>query len=103
MGLTILVVWAETGPSAWIREKLLRPLLPGIARPVLDCYICLSFWVGLLMAPVWWRITGEIWPWFNCLMTPAAFWIVLNNPRPSGGDPPLTAPNHETISAVEDA
>jgi hypothetical protein len=46
MGLTILIVWPQTGPSAWVRERVLRRALPGRAKEVLDCYICCGFWAG---------------------------------------------------------
>lgn len=77
MGLTILVVWPQSGPTAWLRERALRPLLAGRAAEVLDCYICLGFWAGLVVSPVWWKFCCEPWCWAACLMTPAAFWIVL--------------------------
>lgn len=80
MGLTILIVWPQGGPGAWLRERLLRPLLPGKTKDVLDCYICLSFWTGLLLSPVWWFCTHEFWSWAGCLMTPALFWLALRNP-----------------------
>lgn len=77
VGLTVLIVWPETGPSAWLREKVLRKLLPGQAVKVLDCYVCLGFWVGAALSPLWWYLTGEHWVWFGCLMTPAIFWVVV--------------------------
>lgn len=77
MGLTILVVWPQTGPSAWVRERALRPLLVGHAAEILDCYICLGFWTGLLTSPIWWSFCREFWCWAGCLMTPAVFWLVL--------------------------
>ncbi len=86
MGLTILIVWPDSGPSAWLRERCLRPLLPSAAKSVLDCYLCLGFWVGLATSWPWWRITGEVWAWSGCLMTPCAFWLVLYGPAwPHGG------------------
>jgi hypothetical protein len=80
MGLTIVIVWPQTGPGAWFREKILRRLLPGSAKETLDCYICLSFWSGLLLSPLWWYWTREYWSWAGCLMAPALFWLALENP-----------------------
>ena len=77
MGLTVLIVWPDEGPSAWIRERILRRILPGKARQILDCYICLSFWTSLMLSPAWWYTCREFWCWFGCLMTPALFWLVL--------------------------
>lgn len=77
MGLTVLVVWPEHGPSAWLREHLLRRSLPRPAQGVLDCYICAGFWIGLLLSPVWWYLSRAHWAWFGCLMTPALFWLTL--------------------------
>ena len=54
VGLTVLLVWPQTGPGAWVRDRVLRRLLPRRARDVLDCYICLGFWVGLALSPIWW-------------------------------------------------
>lgn len=54
MGLTVLVVWPASGPSAWMRDRILRRLLWPSARGVLDCYICLSPWAALALAPLWW-------------------------------------------------
>ena len=39
LGLTVLLVWPQSGPGAWVRERVLRRLLPRRARGVLDCYI----------------------------------------------------------------
>jgi len=80
MGLTILIVWPDEGPSAWLRENIFRPLLPGKAKGVLDCYICLGFWAGLVMSGLWWIWYREPWLWFGPLMVSAAFWLAL---RPS--------------------
>jgi hypothetical protein len=80
MGLTILIVWPETGPSAWLRERVVRPILPGRAKGALDCYICLGFWAGLALSPLWWFFCQHWWCWTGCLMTPALFWLVLQNP-----------------------
>ena len=76
MGLAILVVWPEDGPGAFVREKLLRKLLPKPAHGVLDCYICFGFWTGLLLAIPWWFMYRQEWMWFGCLMIPAVFWLV---------------------------
>ena len=78
MGLTILIVWPNGGPTGWIREKLLRRILPGKAKEVLDCYICLSFWAGLLLSVLWWELYQEAWIWFGCLMVPSIFWVILD-------------------------
>ena len=79
MGLTILVVWPQDGPGAWVRESVLRRLLRGQAKSVLDCYICMSFWSGLMLSPLWWWMCREPWTWAGCLMTPSLFWLVLRN------------------------
>jgi len=95
MGLTIVIVWPASGPGAAIREKALRPLLPGQASNVLDCYICLGFWSGLLLSPLWWWMTRQHWVWAGCLMTSAVFWIILHNPSdpsPPEGESPEDAP-----------
>lgn len=81
MGLTILIVWPQSGPGAWVRELVLRRILPSKARGVLDCYVCLGFWTGLALSPVWWLMCRQQWAWFGCLMTPALFWLVLRNPN----------------------
>jgi hypothetical protein len=80
MGLTVVIVWPQDGPGAWIRENVLRPALPGKAKETLDCYICTSFWAGLLLSPVWWLMCREPWVWSGCFMAPAAFWLALGNP-----------------------
>ncbi len=91
MGLTILIVWPSTGPSAWVRERLLRRVLPAKGKEVLDCYICLSFWSSLLLSPVWWVLSRQAWCWLGCLMTPAVFWLVLRpgaEPQSASTEPP---------------
>ena len=80
LGLTILIVWPQEGPGAWLRERVLRRVLPGKAKEVLDCYICLGFWSGLALSPLWWLMCRQPWVWGGCLMTPALFWLVLRNP-----------------------
>ncbi len=80
MGLTILIVWPQDGPGAWVREQVLRHVLPEKAQGVLDCYVCMSFWSGLALSPLWWWMCREYWAWAGCLMTPALFWIILRNP-----------------------
>lgn len=80
VGLTVLVVWPESGPAAAIRDRILRPLLPKAHVGVLDCYICTGFWAGLVLSPIWWIFTSEFWCWFSCLMTPGLFWTLLGNP-----------------------
>ena len=79
MGLTILIVWPEGGPGAWFRDRILRRLLPAAAAQALDCYVCLSFWAGLLLSAIWWHFTGEFWCWAGCLMTPTLCWMVFVN------------------------
>ena len=76
-GLTVLLVWPSHGPSAWVRERLLRPVLGPRSGQVLDCYVCLSFWIGLACAPAWWAFEHRPWIWTACLMVPAAFWLAL--------------------------
>ncbi len=80
MGLTVLLVWPVDGPGAWVRERLLRRVLPGSAGKALDCYICLSVWVGLAAAPFWlmagYRVCGVGW-----LILPAAFWLAMPEAR----------------------
>jgi len=83
IGLTVLIVWPEDGPGYWVREKILRPLLPGKANAVLDCYICFGFWSGLVMSAVWWRWEHAPWLWTGCLMVPAVFWMVLRPSKPN--------------------
>ena len=80
MGLTIMVVWPQDGPGAWVRERVLRRLLPGKAKEVLDCYICTSYWTGLALSPLWWWMCQGRWAWAGCLMTPPVFWIALRIP-----------------------
>lgn len=77
IGFTILIVWPQTGPSAWLRDQVIRRALPGSAAAVLDCYICLSFWAGLFLGAAWWYATGAAWCWAACLMTPGLMWLAL--------------------------
>ncbi len=77
MGLTILVVWPKEGPGAFAREKALRRILPRFSHGVLDCYICFSFWMGLLLSFPWWCMYRQGWIWFGCLMVPAVFWLFI--------------------------
>ena len=77
MGLTVLVVWPQTGPGAWLRDRVLRPALPAGAREALDCYICCGFWAGLAMSPLWWAFERRLWCCTGCLMVPCLFWLVL--------------------------
>ena len=78
MGLTILLVWPADGVGAWLRERVIRPLLPRVLRKVLDCYICLSVWIALASVPFWWmagyRWSGIAWP-----VVPAVFWLVIRD------------------------
>jgi hypothetical protein len=85
LGLTVLIVWPQDGPGAWVREQLLRKCLPGKAKEVLDCYVCTGFWSGLLLGPAWRLMSGEPWTWAGCLMTPAVFWLLLRPQVPSAG------------------
>ncbi len=78
MGLTVLIVWPEDGPSAWVRDRIARRFLPGSAGKLLDCYICCSFWAALALAPLWWLFCGQSWCWAGCLMVPGIFWCILN-------------------------
>ena len=80
MGLTVLVVWPQTGPGAWLRERVLRPSIPPRFRGVLDCYICCGFWSGLALSPLWWVLERRLWCCTGCLMVPCLFWLVLRNP-----------------------
>ena len=80
MGLTILIVWPQDGPGAWLREKVFRKVLPEKIKSLMDCYVCASFWSGLALSPLWWWMCREPWTWAGCLMTPSLFWIVLRNP-----------------------
>jgi hypothetical protein len=77
MGLTILFVWPEHGPTAWIRDNVIRPTLPAACRGVLDCYVCFGFWAGLLVGALWWWQTRQFWCWSNGFMVSAALWICL--------------------------
>jgi len=80
IGLTVLIVWPQDGPGAWVRENVLRKALPGKGKEMLDCYVCTGFLGGLALSPLWWLMCRERWTWSGCLMTPAVFWIVLRNP-----------------------
>jgi hypothetical protein len=80
MGLTVLVVWPQGGPGAWLRERMLRPSLPARFREVLDCYICCGFWSGLALSPLWWVFERRLWCCTGCLMVQCLFWLVLRNP-----------------------
>lgn len=77
MGLTILVVWPTAGPGAFVRDKILRPILAPPFKDVLDCYICLGFWAGEVMAVPWWFMYHQNWVWFGGLMVSALFWLVM--------------------------
>jgi hypothetical protein len=98
-GLAVLVVWPSKGPSAWLREKVVRRFLPRAARGVLDCYICTGFWSALILSPLWWHFYHAWWVWAGCLMTSGIFWILLGNPKPTNEEqdelppaPPPSAP-----------
>lgn len=79
MGLTIILVWPQEGPTAYLRERVFRRILPTKAGYVFDCYICCSFWIGMLMSVIWWRHDREVWCLYGCLMVPAVFWIILRD------------------------
>ena len=81
MGLAVLVVWPQEGPGAWVREKILRKVLPKPISGVLDCYICCGFWTGWAVAVPWWLLYRQDWVWFGCLMVPAVFWLVLGKDK----------------------
>jgi hypothetical protein len=83
MGATILLVWPVDGPGAWIRERIVRRMLPASAGKVLDCYICLSVWIALIGVPFWW-MAGYRWCAVAWLVVPAVFWLVMPHSR-SGG------------------
>src|SRR5688572_29023903 len=76
VGLTVVVVWPESGLVAYLREKVLRRALPSRLGGILDCYTCFGFWAGLVMSPVWWMMDGR-WVYFlGCLMVPPIFWVL---------------------------
>ncbi len=77
VGLTVVIVWPQDGPGAWTREQVLRRLIPSPWEKLLDCYICLGFWIGLILSPLAWLLWREPWCWAGSLMTSAVFWIVL--------------------------
>ena len=79
----ILIVWPQDGPGAWLRERPRRAA--GQGKEVLDCYVCMSFWSGLALSPLWWSMCREPWTWAGCLMPPSLFWIVLRNPAAEEG------------------
>jgi hypothetical protein len=81
MGLTVLIVWPDKGPTAWLRDTIFRKLLPVKAQGVLDCYICLGFWIGLALEWPFWRIYHETWIWWGLLMIPVVFWLVMPGSR----------------------
>lgn len=86
MGLTVVIVWPQDGPGAFVREKVLRPLIPGKLKSALDCYICFGFWAGLVVSlPFWWFYQAP-WTLAGCLMVPAVFWMVLKNPTSAKSD-----------------
>lgn len=85
IGLTVLVVWPDSGPGAWARESVLRPLLPRAMKHALDCYICFSFWAAMTLTPVWQFIGRDDRLWLGCLMVPGLFWLTLRPLSSSSG------------------
>lgn len=90
-GAALLIVWPATGPSAFVRERIMRPLIPAFARGVLDCLVCFSVWTGLATAAVFYEFSGIYYCWFSPLMTPMIFWLVSRfephaNPTPTTDD-----------------
>lgn len=77
VGLTVIVVWPEKGIAAWVRDRILRSLIPAAVVGVLDCFVCFSFWAGLLLSPLFWWRYHEMWCWCGPLIGPAIFWSVL--------------------------
>ena len=84
LGLAVLLVWPQSGPSAWVRERLLRPALGRNMVEILDCYICCGFWSGLALSPVWWLAYRRLWCWSGCLIVPYLFWLSLGNGSSKG-------------------
>jgi hypothetical protein len=80
MGVTILIVWPADGLGAWVRERVLRRILPVSIKAVLDCYICSSVWIGLIAAPFWWA-AGFHWSAVAWLALPAIFWLAMPESR----------------------
>lgn len=102
LGITILVVWPNYGPGAFIRELIRRVLKPVRMEGVLDCYLCLAPWVGLGVATVLWSwevTTIPTWQLFAVpLMVPVAIWYAFNpqmrfNLKSSCGGPKTNAPD----------
>lgn len=81
MGLAVLIVWPADGPMAWLRDRVLRPMLPKAVQGVLDCYVCLGFWTGLILSVVFWIIYGYAWLCFGCLVVPAVFWLIVGQEK----------------------
>lgn len=54
MGWTIVLVYPDFGPSAWLRATVRKIIARIIGKPdartMLDCYICSAVWLGLLYA-----------------------------------------------------
>ncbi len=82
IGLTVLIVWPDGGPGSWLREQILRQLIPSMFRGVLDCYVCMGFWCGLALSGLWWWWYREPWILTGCLMVSGVFWLILNLGRP---------------------
>lgn len=76
IGLTVIVVWPDKGPAAWIRERIVRFIVPVRLAAALDCYICFGFWSGLALSPLFWWEYRESWCWSGPLITPGMFWVL---------------------------
>jgi hypothetical protein len=76
MGLTVLIVWPERGPGAWLRDRLLKRVLGERLAEALDCYICCGFWCGLALSPAWWLLYRQAWIWTGGLMVSFLFWLM---------------------------
>jgi hypothetical protein len=103
VGLTVLVVWPETGPLAWLREHVLRRILPESVSGMLDCYLCFGFWAALVLAPLWWLMDGRLLYFLGCVMTTGIFWMLQrssggNDPEQEEAESPPVLPSSSTIS-----
>lgn len=78
VGAAVLLALPKEGPTAWLRDDWLRPVLGQKAGKALDCVRCCSFWFGLAFGALAWQ-TGEPLPWAfaPCLLAPAVIWAVM--------------------------